>query len=77
MPTDKKMKSLLQASEAACQSTTQHIFLLVFADGRVLASETDNLVTGLVSDVELYKKVKACLGSHVAEAEESDYPFIW
>ena len=28
-------------------------------------------MTGLVSDVQLYKKVKACLGSHVAETEES------
>jgi hypothetical protein len=71
IPTDKKMKSLLQASEAACQSTTQHILLSVSADGRVLASGTDKLVTGLVSEVQLYKKVKVCLGSRVAEAEES------
>jgi hypothetical protein len=62
MPTDKKMKSLLQASESACQSTTQHILLSVSAGGRVLASGTDKLLTGLVSDVELYNKVKACLG---------------
>ena len=68
MPTDKKMKSLLQASEAACQSTTQHILLSVSADGRVLTSGADKLVTGLVSDVELYKMAKACLGSHVSSS---------
>ena len=65
------MKSLLQASEAACQNSTQHILLSVSAVVRIHASGTDKLLTGLVSDVELYKNVKACLGSHVAEAEET------
>ena len=71
MPADKQMKSLLQASEAAYHNTSQHILLSVSADGRIHASGTNKLVTGLVSDVDLYKKVKACLGSNVAEAEEN------
>ena len=40
------------------------------SDGKVHAAGSDNLVTGMVSDVELYRKAKACIKSHATE--ESD-----
>ena len=53
MPT-KKLQKLLQASEAADDRKTQHILLSIPADGKVSAAGSDSLVTGMVSDVELY-----------------------
>ena len=71
MSANKKLKNLLQASEAVSHSSTcQHIVLSVSSDGKVHAAGSDNLVTGLVSDVELYRKAKACIKSHATE--ESD-----
>ena len=66
MPT-KKLQKLLQASEAANDRNTQHILLSIPADGKVSAAGSDSLVTGMVSDVELYKIVKDCIKSHVTE----------
>ena len=40
------------------------------SDGKVHAAGSDNLVTGMVSDIELYRKAKACIKSHATE--ESD-----
>ena len=40
------------------------------SDEKVHAAGSDNLVTGMVSDVELYRKAKACIKSHATE--ESD-----
>ena len=71
MSSIKKLKNLLQASEAASHhSTCQHIVLSVSSDGKVHAAGSDNLVTGMVSDVELYRKIKANIKSHLNE--ESD-----
>ena len=50
------------------KKVSDNILLSVSADGRVLTSGADKLVTGLVSDVELYKMAKACLGSHVSSS---------
>ena len=50
MPADKQMKSLLQASEVAYQNTFKHILLSVSGDGKIHASGTDKLVTGLDLD---------------------------
>ena len=41
--------------------------LSVSAEGKVHAAGTDNLVTGLVGDVDLYNKIKSCIKSHVTE----------
>ena len=51
MPTNKNMKKLLKASEAASHTDTQHLVLSVSAEGRVHASGTDNLVTGIIGDM--------------------------
>jgi hypothetical protein len=67
MPTNKKMKKLLKASEAASHTDTQHVVLSVYAEGRVHASGTDDLVTGLIGDEELFSKVKTCIRSKVTE----------
>ena len=67
MPTNKNMKNLLKASEAACHSDTQHLVLSVTADGQVHASGTDNLVTGIIEDAELFSKIKDCIRSKVTE----------
>ena len=48
MPTNKNMKKLLKASEAACHTGPQHVVLSVSAEGRVHASGTDNLLTGTI-----------------------------
>ena len=76
MPTNKKLKNLLQASEAAASNTaSQHILLSVSSEGKVHAAGSDNLVTGLVSDVELYKKIKACVKNNVMtdDSESAGY----
>ena len=67
MVANKKLKNLLQVSEAASHTTCQHIVLSVFSEGKIHAAGSDNLVTGLVSDIELYRKIKACIKSHVTE----------
>ena len=58
---NKRMKSLLQAFSAACDTSTQHILLTITAEGRVHASGTDNMVTGMVGDVALYNRIKTCM----------------
>ena len=63
----KKHQELLQASEAANDRDTQHILLSIPADGKVSAAGSDSLVTGMVSDVELYKKVKDYIKCHVTD----------
>ena len=63
----KKLQKLCQASEAANDRDTQHILLSIPADGKVSAAGSDSLVTGMVSDVDFYKKIKDCIKSHVTE----------
>ena len=64
MPT--KLQKLLQASEAANAIDSQHILLSISADGKVSAAGSDSLVTGMVSDIELYNKLKDCIKNHVS-----------
>ena len=65
MLTNKKLKSLMQASAAAADTATQHILLHVTADGKVFAAGTDNMVTAIVGDAELYNKIKACMKNNL------------
>ena len=51
MSANKKLKNLLQASEAASHnSTCQHIVLSVSSDGKVHAAGSDNLVTARAAE---------------------------
>ena len=61
MDSNKKLKTLMQASAAAADTATQHILLSVTADGKVFSAGTDNMVTAILGDTELYKKIKPCM----------------
>ena len=58
MPTN-KIKKLLQESEAA-----------LYSNSNVQAAGSDSLDISIVSNVELYNKIKDCIKSHVAEEAE-------
>ena len=61
MAVSKRMKSLFKTSAASCATDNQHIVLTNTTDGRVYAAGTDNLLNGVVGNVELFSKLKECM----------------
>ena len=60
-------RTLQQASvQAASDRSTPHILLSVNEEGKVVASGTGRLVTGLVEDKELFDKNKVCIQTNMA-----------
>ena len=66
MAASKGMKSLFKASAASADKDNQHIVLSISSEGTVFVSGTDNMVTGIVEDAELFMKVKACMKSNLS-----------
>ena len=69
MDKNKNMKKLLQASEAASDTASQHILLSVSPDGRVHAAGTDNMVTAVVGNAELFAQIKMCMKNNLTKEE--------
>ena len=67
MAASKRMKNLFRASAASNDTDNQHLVLTITTDGNVFASGSDNMVTGMVGDVELYSRVKACMKDNLTE----------
>ena len=64
MPISKKMNNLLQRSKAACHTASWHIVLSDSAGGRFMLQE---LISWLLGDAELYRKIKNYIMNHVTE----------
>ena len=58
------MNNLLQTSEAACHTATWHIVLSESAGERFMMQE---LISWLLGDAELYRKIKNYIMNHVTE----------
>ena len=67
MSANKKAKALIQASSKTCDKENQHILLSLSPEGDVTVSGSDNLVSSLISNIELFSKVKDCMRNNLTQ----------
>ena len=78
---NKKLKKLMQASAAASTVETQHILFSISPDGKVLAAGTDNMVTAMLGNADMFSAIKTLMKDSMtkeavvhANTHQLDYP---